>query len=252
MRVLPIASSSKANAYLVEHEDAIILIDCGLSCKELKARLKAQTGEAGVCDKISAILITHSHSDHVAGLPVFLKHYDVPIYANFMTAESIIAEYKVPEESFVCFENGQRFPIGPFEIQPFSIPHDTADPVGYLVSAGEKKYFHATDIGTPLDSIGVKLAEADIATIESNHDPVLLRASGRPPSLIQRIAGPRGHLSNDDAAELVMKFASSRLRQINLAHLSQDCNAPHIAERTMKEALNSIGREDVGVVVLSP
>lgn len=239
MQIISLASGSKGNATVVEHDGAAILIDCGVCLKTLRGY------------EIDAVLVTHSHGDHVDGLKTLLRHRDIPVYANVMTAETLVHEYGVADSSFVCFENGQPFDIGRFAIQPFSIPHDTSDPVGFLVSAGGVTYFHGTDIGTPLDSVGLKLAEADVATLESNHDPVLLRRSGRPPSLIQRIAGPRGHLSNDDSADLVRRFASPRLRRLALAHLSRDCNAPHIAERTMREALSGVGRADVELKILS-
>ena len=153
-------------------------------------------------------------------------------------------------DEFSVFENGQDFEIGPFAVKPFSIPHDTSDPVGFLVADGESRYFHATDIGTPLESIGANLSEADIATLESNHDSVLLRRSGRPLSLIQRIAGPRGHLSNDQACDLVRRFASPRLRKLALAHLSRDCNEPHVAEGAMRTMLGEIGRTDIELRIL--
>ena len=237
MNVIPIASSSKGNAYVVEQDGAALLIDCGICLKALRGAYDPS--------RLSAVLITHSHDDHISGLPVLLKHYDLPVYANEMTAESVISLVRVDESRFVCFENGQRFAIGGFTVHPFSIPHDTSDPVGYLVSAGGMTYFHGTDIGTPLDSIGLKLAEADIATLESNHDSVMLRTSRRPPSLVQRIAGPRGHLSNDQAAELVRKFASPRLKKLFLAHLSHECNTPRFALDAMRTALSEIGRADV-------
>ena len=270
MNVIPLASSSKGNAYLVEHEGTVILIDCGLSYRELRKRIEAKLCSStfnlqpSAClDMIQAVLVTHSHGDHVDGLCTFLKKHDVPVYANMMTAEAIIADKGIPEDAFVCFENGQEFEIGPLVINPFSIPHDTSDPVGYLVKGmgngelgmgnGESEtYFHGTDIGTPLDSIGVKLHEATIATLESNHDPVMLRTSGRAPCLIQRIAGPRGHLANCEAAELVKKFASPRLKKLMLAHLSQDCNTPRFAEETMRETLAEIHRDDIVLEILSP
>ena len=239
MRVVSLASGSKGNAYLVEHCGEALLIDCGVCYKKLK----------GV--EFSAVIVTHSHSDHVCGLPTLLKHRDVPVFANAMTAEATSCECGVPEDAFVCFENGQSFDIGPFSVSPFSIPHDTSDPVGFLVSAGGETYFHGTDIGTPLDSIGLKLAEADFATLESNHDPVLLRQSGRHPSLIQRIAGPRGHLSNDQACDLVRRFASPKLKSLALAHLSRDCNVPRMAEEAMRSTLIEMGRGDVVLKVLS-
>ena len=165
-----------------------------------------------------------------------------------MTAEAVAWQEKVDENAFVRFENGQQFEVGPFAVSPFSTPHDAADPVGYLVK-GEETYFHGTDIGTPLDSIGLKLAEAEIATLESNHDLVMLRTSRRPPSLVQRIAGPRGHLSNDQACELVRRFASPRLKKIFLAHLSHECNAPHLALDAMCRTLEELGRTDIELEV---
>lgn len=148
------------------------------------------------------------------------------------------------------FENGQQFSVGGFEILPFSIPHDTSDPVGYEIRADGQTYFHGTDIGTPLDSIGLHLAEADYAVLESNHDPELLFRSGRPVNIIQRIVGPRGHLSNDQASDLVRRFASKKLKSLALAHLSEQCNTPHIAKETMRRTLAEMGREDVALSVL--
>lgn len=244
MRIVSFASGSKGNATLVEADGAALLVDCGVPYRTLKARV------GGFLPPLAGILLTHSHTDHTQGLCAFLKrHPEVPIYANALTAEAVAHESRLPDEAFVCFENGQDFDLGAFSVHPFSIPHDTNDPVGYLVRAAGETYFHGTDIGTPLDSIGVKLREADFATLESNHDPVMLRTSGRPPSLIQRIAGPRGHLSNDQAAELVVRFAAPRLKRLALAHLSQDCNAPHLAEAAMRRALAEISRADVAVKV---
>ena len=240
MKVVPIASSSKGNAYVVEQDGGAVLIDCGVSCKCLKAAVDL----SHVC----GILVTHNHVDHVSGLKRLLNCLDVPVYANAMTAEAIAEQEHVDESVFSCFENGQSFEIGPFSIAPFSVPHDAADPVGYLIR-GDQVYFHGTDIGTPLDSIGLKLQEAEIATLESNHDPVMLRTSRRPSSLVQRIAGPRGHLSNDQACDLVRRFASPRLRKLYLAHLSHECNAPHLALEAMRETLREIGRIDIDLEI---
>ena len=251
MRVASIASGSKGNAYLVEQGGDAVLIDCGLPYKTLKARIEALCCAASIrVPRIHGVLLTHSHRDHVYGLKALFGRRGVPVYANAMTAETTVCQEGIDASMFACFENGQPFSLGPFEISAFSIPHDTSDPVGYVVR-GADVYFHATDIGVPLDSVGVKLAEADVATLESNHDPVMLRTSERPPSLIKRIAGPRGHLSNDDAGDLVRRFASPRLKRLALAHLSQDCNAPHLAEYAVRAALADAGRQDVELKVLS-
>lgn len=245
LTVKALASSSKGNSYVVTGGGCALLVDCGLTYCDFVRRLGALSPNL-MPGSFLGVLVTHSHIDHVQGLEVFAKRCpEVPVFANAMTAEVLVAKYHVREESIVCFENGQPFVVGDFEVQAFSVPHDTSDPVGYLVRGGSDTYFHATDIGTPLDSIGVKLSEADVATLESNHDAVMLRRSNRPPSLIQRIAGPSGHLSNDQAALLVERFARPRLRQLNLAHLSHDCNTPEIAESVMRNALNGIDRGDV-------
>ena len=238
MTVRPIASSSKGNAYVVEEDGAAVLIDCGVSCKCLKAAIDVS--------HLCGILVTHNHVDHVSGLARLLNCVNVPVFANAMTAEAIAWQEKIDEGAFVCFENGQPFEVGPFAVSPFSVPHDAADPVGYLVK-GDETYFHGTDIGTPLDSVGLKLAEATVATLESNHDSVMLRTSRRPPSLVQRIAGPRGHLSNDQACELVRRFASPRLKKLFLAHLSGECNTPTLALDAMKETLAEMNRTDIEV-----
>ena len=253
MRVVSLGSGSTGNAYAVEHAGAALLIDCGLSLRTLRARAADGAAAGALPPCPLAVLLTHSHGDHVAGLPRFLKrHPDVPVFANAMTAEAVAHDLGIDESAFLCFENTQAFDVGPFSVLPFSVPHDTSDPVGYLVKAGDETYFHATDVGTPLDSIGVRLAEADCATLESNHDAVMLRTSSRPPCLVQRIAGPRGHLSNDQACELVRRFASPRLKRLALAHLSRDCNSPSLAEAAMREALAALGRADVALRVFAP
>lgn len=239
VRIVSLASGSKGNATVVECGGSAVLVDCGVPCRTLRGR------------QVEAVLLTHSHVDHVSGLRRLLNRMDIPVYANMMTAEAVAHSCGIPESAFICFENGQQFDVGPFSVRAFSIPHDTSDPVGFQVSVEGFTYFHGTDIGTPLDSIGLKLSEADAATLESNHDPVMLRTSGRPPCLIQRIAGPRGHLSNEQACDLVRRFASPRLKRLALAHLSRDCNSPHIAESAMRATLAEIGRSDVSLSILS-
>jgi phosphoribosyl 1,2-cyclic phosphodiesterase len=247
MRIVPIASSSKGNAYAVIAGGEVVLIDCGLSCKQLCLRCDALGVDLSL---VSAVMITHDHSDHIGGLRVFLGKYNVPVYANLMTAEKIAHDTGIEEMSFVCFENGQSFELGCMKVTPFSTPHDAVDSVGYLIEAEGRVYFHGTDIGTPLDSVGKYLSCADVATLESNHDLIMLSQSTRQPSLKRRIAGPRGHLSNDEAASLVLRHATARLKKIFLAHLSGECNCPHIAKETMEQALTKIGRQDIELVTL--
>lgn len=249
MRIVSLASGSAGNAYLVESQGAGLLIDCGISHRELKKRLESVGFQM---DCICGAVFTHEHFDHVKGVETFHKrHPQVPLFANFMTAEAIEAVHPALGGAFGIFENGMPFSAGPFCVAGFSIPHDVCDPVGYVVKADGKVYFHATDIGSPLDSIGVKLSLADAATLESNHDPVLLETSDRAAPLKARIRGPRGHLCNADAAGLVRRFASPRLHHISLAHLSRECNEPHLAESAMRQTLAEIQRTDITLEILS-
>ena len=168
MRVVSLASGSAGNAYCVESGGSVLLIDCGLSCRELLKRSRAAGVDLG---SVVAAVFTHSHDDHIKGVAKFHDCFpEAGLFANAMTADSIAASAGVDEMDFSIFENGQDFEVGPFDIKPFAIPHDTSDPVGFLVADGDCRYFHATDIGTPLESIGENLSEADIATLESNHD----------------------------------------------------------------------------------
>ena len=227
MKFTSLASGSSGNAYCIESGGEALLIDCGISCR----RLVRACGDAGIdFSAISGIVFTHNHEDHISGLSTLHSRFPaIRLFANMMTAEAIASKTGVDEEDFALFENLQRFDVGVFSVLPFSVPHDVPDPVGFLVSANGKTYFHATDVGTPLDSIGRHISEADIVTIESNHDPVLLAGSSRPESLKQRIRGRRGHLSNDNCAAFVSRLAASGTKRILLAHLSQENNLPELA-----------------------
>lgn len=248
MRVVSLGSGSCGNAYLVGEGGSWLMIDCGVRYRELSRR----AAEAGVdISKVAGVMFTHDHSDHTKGIEVFHKHNpDVPLFANMMTAEAMSATAGVGFGDFFLFENGQPFDVGCFSVEPFSIPHDVPDPVAFLVRCPEHVYFHATDVGSPLDSVGWKLREAEAATLEADYDPQLLASSQRHESLKRRIRGPRGHLSNDDAADLVKRFASPKLKYLALGHLSAECNEPHLAERTMRETLAAIGRADIALEVL--
>ena len=239
MRIVSLASGSGGNAYCVSAAGATLLVDCGISCRCLETRCRG----AGIDPaSISAAVFTHDHADHIAGVRVFAKkHPDALLLANWMTADAIACQTGIAHEAFAVFENGQAFRAGPFEIRAFSVPHDVPDPVGFSISVDGETYFHATDVGEPLDSIGANLAEADFATLEFNHDPVLLAKSDRPEALKRRIRGGRGHLSNDAAAELLRRFATKRLKRLALAHLSRECNEPHLAVGAASAALEEAG-----------
>lgn len=248
MRLSVFASGSKGNSLAVQGGSTTIVVDLGLSCTELESRMR----QCGVePDSIDAILFTHDHSDHCAALDVFHRHHpQVPLLATDGTAGAIAMRTKV-EDGWTAFETGGEFEIGDIAVESFSVPHDAADPVGYLFSCGGESLFVATDFGTVTEPVRQAFRRANCAVLESNHDPVMLTQSGRPPSLKQRIHGRSGHLSNDDAADLLREVRPPNLSALFLAHLSGECNEPHLAVRTAREAADAAGMRDLRIEPLS-
>ena len=247
MRLRVFGSGSKGNSLAIRSGETLLLVDCGFSCRELEKRMSA----CGVCPgDVTALLFTHDHTDHCKGVATFHKrHPQVPLYANGNTADAIATLTGV-EDGWRIFETAEPFAIGSVEVSSFSIPHDAADAVGYLFSDETSSIFVGTDMGVPTLPVKYALANATCAVLESNHDPTLLACSDRPVSLKQRIAGRCGHLSNQDAADLVREVAPQNLKALLLAHLSQPCNAPHLALESMRDALRDIGRGDVELAAL--
>ena len=249
MKLRVLASGSKGNVLAVRSAGGtLLLVDMGLSCLELRTRAAA----CGV-DVASAagVFFTHDHVDHYCGLATFHKRYpDVPLFANGDTADAIAAKTGVAD-GWNVFETAVPFDFEDFAITPFSISHDAADPVGYLIENEGHALFIGTDTGVPTTGVRDALWRCDCAVLESNHDPVLLETSERPVSLKQRISGRSGHLSNEDAAELVRSVNPPRLKTLLLAHLSEQCNTPSLALAAMGRALAECGRSDVRLEVLS-
>ena len=247
MRVRSFASGSKGNCIAVRGGGELLLVDCGLSCRELTKRMAA----CGVSPSdVTGIVFTHDHSDHCAGLATFHRKYpEVPLYANGNTADAIAAAVGV-DDGWCVFETAEPFEIGGLGVNTFSIPHDAADPVGYVFEEAESTLFVGTDMGVMTVAAREALSRATCAVIESNHDPVLLQTSDRPLSLKQRIAGRCGHLSNDQASDALREAIPQKLTVLLLAHLSSQCNADYLARESMERALKDLGRTNVNLDVL--
>ncbi len=220
-------------------------MDAGLSAQQTKQRL-AEIGERP--EDIDAICISHEHTDHVAGIRVLQNKYGIPVYANAETRTGIIhSDQKCAALQFHVFSTGAPFKIGDVQIEPFSVPHDARDPVGFVVSAGERSIGVATDMGVVTNLIREKLRRCHVAVIEANHDEELLYDSPRPWGLKQRIRGNQGHLSNIAAATLVAEIAGDALQHLFLAHMSVDCNCPHRARSLFESLLAEAGHTHVTV-----
>ena len=253
MRVCVLASGSKGNATYVEGGGLRVLIDAGLSCQALERRLAAIGVEA---DALDAVLVTHEHVDHVAGLDRFAaRHPRAAVYANEGTAAVIERQCRlarrVPPE-FVLFESRVPFALGELTVTGVRVSHDTAEPVAYTLDDGVDRLGYFTDLGFVSPEVRAAWAGCTALVLESNHDAQMLRTSGRPYALIARIAGQSGHLSNDQACEALAQACPETLRALVLAHLSHDCNDPAVARAQMARTLKAIGRADLaGALVLA-
>lgn len=248
MRLRVFASGSKGNCLAVRGGGKLLLVDCGLSCRELTRRMAA----CGLSpDAVDGVLFTHDHSDHCAGLATFhRRHPQVALYANGETADAIAAVTGV-EEGWCVFETGEPFAVGGLTVQSFPVPHDAADAVGYLIGDGASSLFVGTDMGELSAPAKAALARATCAVLEANHDPGLLARSDRPEALKRRIRGRSGHLSNDQAADALRALNPPALRTLLLAHLSSQCNADYLALEAAARALRDLGRADVALAALA-
>lgn len=232
MEIVILGSGSAGNSLLVRTESVNLLIDAGLSARQLEQRLRQ--AEAAP-ENLTGILLTHEHSDHTSALKVFCTKYSLPVYANPLTAEALrFGGLSAPVE-WRHFSTGTAFDIETLRIQAFSVPHDAADPVGFVLEHADRRFGVLTDLGFATQSVLQHTRDLDGLFIETNYDEKLLEQdTKRPWSVKQRIASRHGHLSNRGAAEVVNQIRSERLRRVVLGHLSRDCNHPDLALASMQ------------------
>jgi len=249
LKVCILASGSSGNSIYVASAQTRLLIDAGLSGKEIGRRL--ETIGVNVAD-LQAVCVTHEHDDHTAALGVLQRRFGIPLYANTGTIQAVEQGGKLKAGKWTMFTTGSAFPIGDLRVEPFSVPHDSYDPVGFVVSSGDDRVGIVTDMGMATGLVRERLKNCRILVIEANHDEKMLQAADRPWSLKQRIAGRQGHFSNRQATELIAEVAGPALKTVFLVHLSSDCNRPELAEKAMRTALDKLGRADVAVKLTYP
>lgn len=229
----PLASGSKGNCIYIGSQTTRVLIDAGISVSDVIGRLAEIDIDAGT---IQAVLITHEHSDHIKGLLVLAERLKIPVLANSETAKAIVAALGA-RPRFKIFTTGESFQFGDLIVHPFSIPHDTFDPVGFTIQVGALKVGICADIGHITSLVRKHLEGCDYLYIEANHEPSMVLASARPKSLKERILCKQGHLSNSDCAALIASVFHPGLKHVHLAHLSSECNAEAVALKIVREAL---------------
>lgn len=234
MRMCSIASGSSGNCIYVGSDNTHLLVDTGISKKRIEEGLKELEIKG---EDLDGILVTHEHSDHIQGLGVFSRKYEVPIYATEGTIEGIKASStlgKIPEGLLHPIVIDEEFHIGEITVEPFEISHDARQPSAYRMECGKKAAAVATDLGMYNDYIVNKLRGLDAILLEANHDVHMLEVGGYPYPLKRRILGDKGHLSNELSGMLLGDILHDNLKHIVLGHLSKENNYARLAYETVK------------------
>jgi phosphoribosyl 1,2-cyclic phosphodiesterase len=242
VRLTILGSGSAGNCAYVETAETRLLVDAGLSARQIRTRL-ASIGRAP--ENLSGILITHEHSDHIQGLGALAEKLQIPVYCNRPTQEAIQRQLNL---RIACrlFATGVSFEIGDVLVETFAIPHDAQDPVGYLLRTNGANLGFLTDLGHVTKLVIQRVRPAHALVLEANHDIRMLQdCPHRPWSLKQRILSRHGHLSNDAAAEAAEQILSPDLRYLYLGHLSRECNRPELARHVVAERLDKLGASHV-------
>ena len=240
-----LGSGSAGNSALVATDHCKILIDGGLSARQLVLRLE----QCGVMpEQLDGILLTHEHGDHVCGLEVLCRKFDVPIYCNSLTAEAVRSDSSFEQHrNWRIFETGAEFSICDITVQTFPVPHDAVDPLGFAFYAGSGSLGFITDLGYVTKMIVERLRQVQTLVIETNHDEKLLQNdTHRPWPVKQRIQSRHGHLSNTAAAGVIEELLPGKIERVVLGHLSRDCNTPELALRDSARVTGKVRQDRRG------
>lgn len=235
-RLVVLGSGSRGNALAITHEGSTLLVDVGFSAREVRRR--ADAAEVPL-DRVAGIALTHEHGDHAAGASLLARDLGAPIACSAGTWERL--RTKVGRARHLPLSMTTIAEAGPFRIESAGTSHDAAEPLALAVSCGQASVGVAYDLGRPTAAVRYLLRRRTALVLEANHDDVLLRTSGYPPVVQQRIAGAGGHLSNRVAAELLAELVHPELSVVVLAHLSERCNTEDHARDAVAPALASAG-----------
>jgi len=233
-RFCTLASSSKGNAVYIAGGSTSLLIDCGISFRRLKAALSGFNTDV---QDISAVIITHEHTDHISGLKTLLRRCALPLYASEGTLRHLCARDLIPDDAQII-PLAESTVIGDIEVSPFDTPHDAVHSIGLRLNLPDgRRVGVATDLGYVTDIVRDSLTGCDLVMIESNYDPGMLLCGEYPYSVKQRIKGELGHLSNADCALIVSELISCGTTRFVLGHLSERSNLPQLAAQTTRAVL---------------
>jgi len=230
-------SGSSGNSSFIQSENINILVDAGVSGKKI---VDALASINIAIENISAILVTHEHSDHTQSIATLSKKYNIPVYANKKTWEAMQdKKEKMSKDNIMYFSNNKPFTLNDITVVPFDIPHDAANPCGFAISDFNSKISIATDIGHMTTSIIDNIKNSNFLLLEANYEPDVLKCSSYPFHLKERIASPIGHLSNIEAGKTINYLANFGVKNIMLGHLSNENNFPELAYKSVLEQIEN-------------
>jgi phosphoribosyl 1,2-cyclic phosphodiesterase len=247
VRLTVLGSGSSGNCAIVSTGRTTLLIDAGLSAKQIIVRMEL----AGyTLDQLDGILLTHEHQDHTNGLEVLSGKHQLTLFATPLTQETLVGSLKFRgAPSWKMMNTSSAFDFQDLSIECFSVPHDAVDPVGFVIADDESRLGVLSDVGFVTNVIKDRLRSSDSLFVEANYDAQLLEAdTKRPWATKQRISSRHGHLSNDQAAELLEEIAHPDLHHVVLGHLSDDCNDPDRVVKRMQESLHRVGVKETRVI----
>ena len=239
-----LGSGSAGNSALVATNHCKILVDGGLSARQVVLRLE----QCGVTpEQLDGVVLTHEHTDHICGLEVLCHKFHLPIYCNRLTADALRCSGLLEgRRNWRIFETGSEFSICDITVQTFPVPHDAVDPLGFVFHAASGSLVFITDLGYVTKLIIERLRQVRTLVIEHNHDEQLLQNdTHRPWPVKQRIQSRHGHLSNTAAASVIEELLPGKIERVVLGHLSRDCNTPALALSTVRASLAKRDRNDI-------
>jgi len=232
MRFASLGSGSRGNATLVSQGKTTLLVDCGFSARETEKRLQRIAFDV---HDLTAIIVTHEHADHINGVRVLARKYNLPVYTTVGTAACLAEDVRQLVNEFSCHES---FSINDIEIQPFPVPHDAREPSQFVFTNGKFRLGLLTDVGISTPVIEENLTLCDALLLEANHDMAMLDSGDYPDHLKYRVSGRLGHLNNVQSSRILEKIDTSCLQHIVAMHLSEKNNSPNIVAPLFAEALN--------------
>jgi phosphoribosyl 1,2-cyclic phosphodiesterase len=232
IRFASLGSGSEGNGLLVECGFCRVLVDCGFSLAETRQRL-ARLGLQP--ESLTAILVTHEHSDHISGVARLARSAGMPVYGSYGTLSFLRAE--LDDALLNEIETDAPFDLQALRVEPFAVPHDSREPLQFVLGDGARRLGVLTDVGRSTPHIEAMLDHCDALFLETNHDRVMLMNGPYPPQLKERVAGRFGHLSNDEAAQLLSRLDHSQLQHVVAAHISRKNNRPGLAQSALAAVL---------------